>query len=340
MVEVSFFCSPIGLGHASRDIAIAQNFQKFSPNFISGLGAVKLFSESGFNVKDVYRPPNFIVDRGTLKSPLKWLWKYYMYYKECKVISSKIIKKNFSKFVVSDEDFASLSIAQSQKIPTVLITDILETRFAKGIGSFMEKTMNRTMKKIIGNSKVVIIPEKGDSKDNIFRVGPIVRKTDSPREELREKFGFDKKTILISIGGTDAGKFLIEKTLEVIPKLNEDVKVVLVSGPSLQKKFDKVQNFGFVNNLNEFIYASDLIITLAGKSTIDEANEYGTPGIFIPIKDHFEQEDNAREEGFGFEDIFRLDSLIPEKLHQSRKPHKSDGAKKASEIIESVYSSF
>ena len=62
----------------------------------------------------------------------------------------------------------------------------------------------------------------------------------------------------------------------------------------MTKKFDNVKNLGFVDNLHELIFAADLIISLAGKSTIDEANAYGTPGIFIPIKGHFEQEDNAR----------------------------------------------
>jgi len=61
-----------------------------------------------------------------------------------------------------------------------------------------------------------------------------------------------------------------------------------------------------------------LIISLAGKSTIDEAKVYGTPSIFIPIKDHFEQEDNAREEGFDYEDIERLDELILEKIGQKK----------------------
>ena len=37
--------------------------------------------------------------------------------------------------------------------------------------------------------------------------------------------------------------------------------------------------------------------------------------IFIPIKDHFEQEDNAREIGFKFEDIFNLKNLIEQKTY-------------------------
>ena len=81
------------------------------------------------------------------------------------------------------------------------------------------------------------------------------------------------------------------------------------------------------------IFAADLLISLAGKSTIDEANAYGTPGIFIPIKGHFEQEDNAREEGFVFDDIKRLDVLILEKLEQKRNQVNPNGAKNASNII-------
>ncbi len=90
---------------------------------------------------------------------------------------------------------------------------------------------------------------------------------------------------------------------------------------------------GFVDNLHELIFAADLIISLAGKSTIDEANAYGTPSIFIPIKGHFEQEDNAKAEGFVFEDIKRLDVLILERLEQKRKPINTNGAKNASNII-------
>ena len=76
-----------------------------------------------------------------------------------------------------------------------------------------------------------------------------------------------------------------------------------------------------------------MLISLAGKSTIDEANAYGTPAIFIPIKDHFEQEDNAKEEGFVFDDVKRLDVLILEKLEQKRNQINTDGAKDASNII-------
>lgn len=330
--EIGFFSSPIGLGHATRDVAIAALLDKSTIRFVTGNGAAKMLSEYGHLVNDEYTPPNFDVQNGTLKGSLKWLWRYYQYYKDCKEIAQKFVKEQNPRLVVSDEDFASLAISQQRGIPTILITDILKTSFTRGIGAFIEKKMNQSMKNIIQKCNTVIMPEFGDDIDNIRRVGPIVRPINQTREELRKKFSFSKKTILASVGGTDAGKFLIEKTIEAASK--SDYDLALVSGPSLKIENQSVRNFGFVNNLHELIYASDLVISLAGKSTIDEAKAYGTPGIFIPIKNHFEQEDNARNEGYTFEDIFKLKSLIPQKIETRRNQMQADGAKRAAQIIQ------
>jgi UDP-N-acetylglucosamine--N-acetylmuramyl-(pentapeptide) pyrophosphoryl-undecaprenol N-acetylglucosamine transferase len=333
MNNYDFFSSPIGLGHVTRDIAIVKNLKDFSFNFVTGSGAAKILKKINYNVDDVYYPPSFVVENGVLNNQTKWLWSYYQYYKNCKNISKKIIKKNNSELIISDEDFASLTNAQELKIPNILITDVLETKFTKGIASFIEKKMNKSMMNIIKNCDVVIIPENGEDVDNIRRIGPIVREINLSREELRKKFLFNKKTILISVGGTDAGLFLIKKSIESILKLNLDIEIILVTGPSITKKFDNVKNLGFVDNLHELIYASDVVISLAGKSTIDEANAYGTPGIFIPIKDHFEQENNSKNEGFSFNDINKLDELILENLEKKRNKVNTNGAELAAEII-------
>jgi UDP-N-acetylglucosamine--N-acetylmuramyl-(pentapeptide) pyrophosphoryl-undecaprenol N-acetylglucosamine transferase len=335
MIDLDFFSSPIGLGHVTRDIAVVDCFENISTNFLTGGPAVKILKNLDFKVEDVYRPPQFIVEGGSLKNPAKWLWRYYQYYKDCKKISKKFIETDSPKLIVSDEDFASLAVAQDKKIPTVLITDILETHFTKGLASLIEKKMNKSMQEIMKNCDVVILPEDGPDKDNIKRVGPIVRQTMNSREELREKFSFDKKTILVTIGGTDAGMFLIEKVLEIFPKIKE-CEVVLVTGPSIDRKFEKIRNLGFVTNLHEVVYAADVLVSLAGKSTIDEAKEYGTPAIFIPIRGHFEQEDNAKAEGFVFDDIDRLETLILEKLGEKRNPIKKNGAQMAANIIKTM----
>lgn len=336
MPDIDFFSSPIGLGHATRDAAIAKYFDDISSKFVTGNGAAKILLDLGFKVDDVYIPPQFNVKGGVLQHSAKWLWKYYQYYKNCKNISNDIIERDNPKLVISDEDFASLSVAQSKKIPSVLITDILETRFTGGFSSWIEKKMNKSMCGIIQKCDKVIIPEHGNDEKNIVRVGPIVRETKHTREELRRKFSFNKKTILISVGGTNAGLFLIEETLKALSRLNLGLDIVVVSGPSINQNFKQGKNLGFVDNLHELIFASDVLVALAGKSTIDEANAYGTPSIFIPIKGHFEQEDNARNEGFSFDDIHRIDKLIKEKIDEPRRDVSFTGTTKAVDVIKTI----
>ncbi|HXX05518.1 MAG TPA: glycosyltransferase [Candidatus Bathyarchaeia archaeon] len=333
MIDLLFFSSPIGLGHATRDIAVSQYLGSFSKRFVSGEGASKLLSQNGFEVEDLLRPPSFQVENGKLQNPLKWLFKYYSYYNECKTISSKVLEKEKPRILVSDEDFASLVIAQKMRIRTILLTDILKTRFAKGIGSLVEKKMNQVMQKIIKKCDLVIIPENGKNHGNIIRVDPIVRELSQSRIELRKKFAFTRKTIVVSVGGTSSGKFLLEIVIETFKKIHLDADLIIVSGPAIQLPQTVIRNFGFVNNLHEIIFASDLVISLAGKSTIDESKHYGTPGIFIPIKGHFEQEENAKGLGFTYDDIFRLDDLILEKINEERNPQQYQGAKQAAELI-------
>ena len=337
MTEILFFSSPIGLGHATRDLAIINQLKIGSCKVFSGSSAIEFFHQNSIQAQDVYSPPRFDVIDGKLEKSLKWLWSYYRYYKRCKEISSKIISNEKPRVIISDEDFASIAIAQERKIPNIIITDILETKFISGFGGVVEKKMNKTMHEMLDKANRVIIPELGENQNNIIRTGPIVRKIQKNRDELRDILDFKKKTIVLCVGGTDAGIFLIKQTIEAIKKIQIDVDLVLVSGPKINKKFsDDVRNLGFVSNLHEIIFAADLVISLAGKSTIDESIVYGTPGIFIPIKGHFEQEDNAKEIGFKFEDIFNLENLIGEKLNKNRNEQQQNGVNLAGMEISKI----
>jgi len=337
MTEILFFSSPIGLGHATRDLAIINQLKIGSCKVFSGSSAIEFFHQNSIQAQDVYSPPKFDVINGKLEKSLKWLWSYYRYYKRCKEISSEIISNEKPRVIISDEDFASIAIAQERKIPNIIITDILETKFISGFGGVVEKKMNKIMHEMLDKANRVIIPELGENQNNIIRTGPIVRKIQKNRDELRDILDFKKKTIVLCVGGTDAGIFLINQTIETIKKIQIDVDLVLVSGPKINKKFsDDVRNLGFVSNLHEIIFAADLVISLAGKSTIDESIVYGTPGIFIPIKGHFEQEDNAKEIGFKFEDIFNLENLIEEKLNKNRNEQQQNGVNLAGMEISKV----
>jgi UDP-N-acetylglucosamine--N-acetylmuramyl-(pentapeptide) pyrophosphoryl-undecaprenol N-acetylglucosamine transferase len=78
------------------------------------------------------------------------------------------------------------------------------------------------------------------------------------------------------------------------------------------------------------------VISLAGRSTRDESIAYGTPGIFIPIKGHFEQEEGAARLGYKYEDMFRLESLIEEKIGRRSSAADAGGAERAAKIISTL----
>src|SRR2546428_565106 len=94
-----------------------------------------------------------------------------------------------------------------------------------------------------------------------------------------------------------------------------------------------VYTYGFLPNLQDYLLAADLVITTAGKGTVNEALAAGTPVIAIPPKGHAEAERNAAVLGYRFEDIHRLRELIPQKLALGRLPPKPMGNDQAVEFL-------
>ena len=119
MNNYDFFSSPIGLGHVTRDIAIVKNLKDFSVNFVTGSGAAKILKKLDYNIDDVYNPPSFVVENGVLNNQTKWLWSYYQYYKNCKNISKKIIKKNKNKSTT--RKLRRVSLFELQNSPKALL---------------------------------------------------------------------------------------------------------------------------------------------------------------------------------------------------------------------------
>jgi hypothetical protein len=127
---------------------------------------------------------------------------------------------------------------------------------------------------------------------------------------------------------------------------SEGLSVFYLWGHSYE--FDEDNNWelikefcSLVSNRNDIWYATNIEILEYIEAldklifTTDESIVYNTPGIFIPLKNHFEQEEGARRMGFEFNDIFRLKELIEERLGFNKDNRKivNNGAQKAAEII-------
>ena len=122
---------------------------------------------SKFNVRNLYFPPEFSIDKGKLSNSFVWLLKYVSYFRKSKIKVKKLISTtgidwDTYPLIITDEDFASLSVGKDLNIPRILITDILRTHFIKnGVLSNIEKYLNNSMCNLIKSSDCVIIPESG-----------------------------------------------------------------------------------------------------------------------------------------------------------------------------------
>src|SRR5680860_1812530 len=97
-----FFTSPIGLGHATRDVAIIHNL-KFKidnkVNFVTGSKAYTFLKSYELKAFNLYDPPKFEIESGKLNHSFTWLIKYLLYYNKCKEIATKIIDANIEKLI-------------------------------------------------------------------------------------------------------------------------------------------------------------------------------------------------------------------------------------------------
>lgn len=116
-------------------------------------------------------------------------------------------------------------------------------------------------------------------------------------EAQKKKLGYgSEKLVLVTIGGTNVGKDLLELCGKAYPFLKQsvpDVRMVIVAGPRVDPKDVKVPEGvevrGYVADLHEHMAASDLVIAQAGGTTTIELTALRRPFLYFPLEEHFEQ---------------------------------------------------
>ena len=118
------------------------------------------------------------------------------------------------------------------------------------------------------------------------------------RADLREQLGYrpGQRVCIVTVGGSGVGTHLIKRILQAYPlaraKLPE-LRMVVVAGPridpaSLQAPAG-VEVLAFVPNLDRHLAACDLALVQGGLTTCMELTAAGTPFLYFPLKNHFEQ---------------------------------------------------
>ena len=118
------------------------------------------------------------------------------------------------------------------------------------------------------------------------------------REELRERFGYrdEEQVCIVTVGGSGVGGTLIKRILDSYPIAKRhlpDLRMIVVTGPRLdpaQFNLPKgVEARSFVPDLDQHLAACDLALVQGGLTTTMELAAAGTPFLYFPLRNHFEQ---------------------------------------------------
>ena len=119
-----------------------------------------------------------------------------------------------------------------------------------------------------------------------------------PRAELRQRLGYrpDERVCIVTVGGSSVGTHLIRRILQAWPEVHArmpDLRMVLVAGPRIDPVLlgvpAGVEAHAFVPDLDRHLAACDLALVQGGLTTCMELTAAGTPFLYFPLKNHFEQ---------------------------------------------------
>lgn len=118
------------------------------------------------------------------------------------------------------------------------------------------------------------------------------------RVELRERLGYrsDERVCIVTVGGSSVGLPLIRRILQSHPIVRRrlpELRMVVVTGPRIDPRLlvapPGVEVRAFVSDLDRHLAACDLALVQGGLTTCMELTAAGTPFLYFPLKNHFEQ---------------------------------------------------
>ena len=175
-----------------------------------------------------------------------------------------------------------------------------------------------------------------------------------PRAELRQRLGYrqDERVCIVTVGGSGVGTHLIRRILQSYPMVRArlpELRMILVAGPRIDPASLNapagVEVRAFVPDLDRHLAACDLALVQGGLTTCMELTAAGTPFLYFPLKNHFEQNFHVahRLDGYGAGRRMDYATSTPETIAESMidalnapttyNPVEADGAARAARMI-------
>jgi predicted glycosyltransferase len=174
------------------------------------------------------------------------------------------------------------------------------------------------------------------------------------RAELRKSLGYgaDERVCIVTVGGSAVGAHLIRRILQGYPIAKArlpDLRLIVVAGPRIDPRLlgatDDIDVRAFVPNLDRHLAACDLALVQGGLTTCMELTAAGTPFLYFPLRNHFEQNFHVahrldryragRRMEFATSTPDAIAEAMVEALQASAgmKPVENDGAERAARML-------
>jgi pimeloyl-ACP methyl ester carboxylesterase/predicted glycosyltransferase len=174
------------------------------------------------------------------------------------------------------------------------------------------------------------------------------------RGELRQNLGYrsDERVCIVTVGGSGVGTHLIRRIVESWPLVRErlpELRMILVAGPRIDVQSlaapAGVEVRAFVPDLDRHLAACDLALVQGGLTTCMELAAAGTPFLYFPLRNHFEQNFHVahRLERYGAGTRMDFATATPEAIADAAiaalrtrtrfKPVEADGAVRAARMV-------
>ena len=172
--------------------------------------------------------------------------------------------------------------------------------------------------------------------------------------QLREQLGYrpGERVCVVTVGGSGVGTHLIRRVLQSYPIARAripELRMILVAGPRIDPASLNapagVEVHAFVPNLDRHLAACDLALVQGGLTTCMELTAAGTPFLYFPLRNHFEQNFHVahRLDRYGAGRRMEFASSTPDmiaaamvaalKMPAMFKPVEADGAARAARML-------
>jgi predicted glycosyltransferase len=123
------------------------------------------------------------------------------------------------------------------------------------------------------------------------------------RAALREELGFDadEKICIVAVGGSGVGADMLRRVADAAPAARRAVdglRLVVVTGPRIDPAsmpvVEGVEYHAYIDRLYRHLACADLAIVQGGLTTTMELAALKVPFIYVPLRNHFEQNFHVR----------------------------------------------